>query len=68
MLDLNADDGAYEDIHHKVTDTIDRVDARNVSIATATVTMTAWIIADAPSRIAPRLDRLAIQRLLSKEN
>ncbi len=67
MLELNADDGAYEDIHHKVTDTIDRVDARNVSIATATVALTAWIIADAPSRIAPRLDRRAIQRLLSKE-
>ncbi len=67
MLDLNADDGAYEDIHHKVTDTIDRVDARNVSIATATVAVTAWTIADAPSRIGPRLDRRAIQRLLSKE-
>lgn len=67
MLDLNADDGAYEEIHHRVTDTIDRVDAHNVSIATATVAVTAWTIADAPSRIAPRLDRRAIQRLLSKE-
>jgi hypothetical protein len=67
LLDLNADDSEYEDIHHKVTDTIDRVDARNVSIAAATVALTAWTIADAPSRIAPRLDRRAIQRLLSKE-
>jgi carboxypeptidase Q len=68
MLDLNADDAAYEDIHHKVTDTTDRVDAHNVSIATATVAVTAWSIADAPSRIAPRLDRRAIQRLLGKED
>ena len=66
MLDLNADDSAYEEIHHKTTDTIDRVDARNVAIGAATVAATAWAIADAPKRIAPRLDRHAVQRLFNK--
>jgi carboxypeptidase Q len=67
MLDLNADDLAYEEMHHKIGDTIDRVDWRNVSIAAATVAVTAWAIADAPGRIAPRLDRRAALKLLSKE-
>ena len=66
MLDLNADDSAYEEIHHKTTDTIDRVDARHVAIGAATVAMTAWAIADAPKRLAARLDRQAVQRLYSK--
>ena len=66
MLDLNADDSRYEEIHHKTTDTIDRVDARNVAIGAATVAVTAWAIADGPRRIAPRLDRHAVQRLFHK--
>ncbi len=53
-LDMNVDDEPYEQIHHKATDTIDRVDARNLAIGAAVVTVTAWAIADAPRRIAPR--------------
>ena len=68
MLDLNADDSAYEEIHHKTTDTLERVDARNVAIGAATVAMTAWAIADAPKRLAARLDRHAVRRLYSKED
>ncbi len=68
MLDLNADDSKYEEIHHKATDTIDRVDARNLAIGAATVAATAWALADAPKRIAPRLDRRAVQRLFDKED
>lgn len=54
VLDLNADDSTYEDIHHKDTDTIERVDVRNLAIGAATVAVTAFAIADAPTRIAPR--------------
>jgi Iap family predicted aminopeptidase len=56
-LDLNADDSAYEDVHHKTTDTLDRVDQRNVLIGAAVVAASAWTIADAPSRFAPRRPR-----------
>jgi carboxypeptidase Q len=53
-LDLNADDAAYEEIHHKPTDTIERVEARNVRLAAATVAASAVAIAEAPARFAPR--------------
>jgi carboxypeptidase Q len=62
-LDLNADDTKYEDIHHKAADTIDRVDARNLAVGAATVAATAYAIADAAMRMAPRLDRRAVERL-----
>jgi hypothetical protein len=66
MLDLNADDSRYEDIHHKATDTLDRVDARNLAIGAATVAVTAYAIADLPQRVAPRLDHAAVVRAFKK--
>ncbi len=54
VLDLNVDDRRYEEIHHKATDTIDRVDARNLAVGAATVAVTAYAIADAPGRLASR--------------
>ncbi len=62
-LDLNADDTKYEAIHHKAADTIDRVDAHNLAVGAATVAATAFAIADAPCRIAPRLDRHAVEQM-----
>jgi Zn-dependent M28 family amino/carboxypeptidase len=53
-LDLNADDTRYEEIHHKSTDTMDRVDVRQLTAGAAAVAATAYAIADAPARIAPR--------------
>src|SRR5258705_55126 len=58
LLDLNADDSTYEDIHHKDTDTIERVDARNLAIGAAIVATTAFAVADAPVRIADRVRRI----------
>jgi carboxypeptidase Q len=57
MLDVNADDSRYEEIHHKTADTIERVDARQLTVAAAMVAATAFAIADAPERIAPRAGR-----------
>jgi carboxypeptidase Q len=65
-LDLNADDSRYEEIHHKTTDTIDRVDAHNLAVGAATVAVTAYAIAEAPQWIAPRLDRQAVARIFKK--
>ena len=56
-LDLNADDSHYEEIHHKTTDTLERVDAEQLTAGAAAVAATAYAIADAPRRIAPRLHR-----------
>ncbi|HET6956227.1 MAG TPA: M20/M25/M40 family metallo-hydrolase [Vicinamibacterales bacterium] len=65
-LDLNADDTTYEDIHHKATDTMERVDARQLAVGAAAIAATAYAIADAPLRIAPRLDRRAVEQLRRK--
>jgi carboxypeptidase Q len=51
-LDLNADDSRYEEIHHKATDTIGRVDVRQM--AAGAIAATAYAIADAPGRVAAR--------------
>ena len=56
-LDLNADDAQYEEIHHKAADTLERVDARALAVGAATVAATAYAIADASGRVAPRQRR-----------
>src|SRR5262245_5507963 len=53
-LDLNADDSRYEEIHHKATDTVPRVDARQLAASAAAVAATAYAIADAPERVVRR--------------
>jgi Iap family predicted aminopeptidase len=58
VLDLKVDDSRYEEIHHKSTDRLDRVDARNLAIGAAAVAVTAYVIADAPRRIVSRGPRL----------
>jgi len=65
-LDLNADDATYEEIHHKATDTIERVDPHNLAVGAAVVAATAHEIADAAGPLAPRLDRRAVERLRKK--
>jgi Iap family predicted aminopeptidase len=65
-LDLNADDTTYEEIHHKATDTIERVDAHNLAVGAAVVAATAHEIADAAGPLAPRLDRRSVERLRKK--
>ena len=58
LLDLNVDDSRYEEIHHKATDTMDRVDPHNLAVGAAAVAVTAYAIADAPGRLAPRGARM----------
>jgi len=64
-LDLNPDDVEYEQIHHKTTDTIERVNRRNLAIGAATVAVTAWAIADAPMPMAPHVDERAVAAMLA---
>jgi len=45
-LDMNADDGPYEEVHHTSRDTMDRVDPRNLAIGAATLAVTAYALAD----------------------
>ena len=65
-LDLNADDTKYEEIHHTAADTMTRVDAHQLAVGAAVVAATAYAIADAPGRVAPRLDLRAAEQMQKK--
>jgi hypothetical protein len=64
-LDLNPDDAKYEDIHHTPSDTMDRVNRRDLAVGAATVAITAYALADAAQPIARRLDHAAIASMLA---
>jgi hypothetical protein len=63
-LDLDADEASYEEIHHKASDTIAKVDRNNLAVGAAAVGIAAYVIADAPRPIAPHLDRAAFAAML----
>jgi len=64
-LDLNPDDAEYEQIHHKATDSLERVNARNLAVGAATVAVTAFAIADAPMPLAPHVDERAVAAIVA---
>jgi carboxypeptidase Q len=64
-LDLDPDEAKYEEVHHKASDTIDKVDPHNLAIGAAVVAIAAFAIADAAQPIAPHLDRHAIEAMLA---
>jgi carboxypeptidase Q len=64
-LDLNPDEAKYEEVHHKTSDTIDKIDRHDLAVGAAAVAIAAFAIADAPQPIAPHLDRPAIAAMLA---
>jgi hypothetical protein len=67
-LDLWVDMSKYGDVHHKSSDTIDKVDAHNLSAGSAIVAVTAYALADNLKPIAPRLERPAVGEIIRKAN
>ena len=67
-LDLWVDGSHYGEVHHKSSDTYDKVDPLFLKADAAIVAVTAWAIADDPNRIAPRLDHAAVAAILKKAN
>ncbi|MEK6408360.1 MAG: M28 family peptidase [Acidobacteriota bacterium] len=65
-LDLWVDMSHYGEIHHKSSDTIDKVDAHNLAAGSAVIAVTAYAIAERPEPIAPRIDRAAVTEILKK--
>jgi carboxypeptidase Q len=67
-LDLWVDMSKYGDVHHKSSDTIDKVDAHNLSAGAAIVAVTAYAVADNLKPLAPRLDHTAVGEIIRKAN
>lgn len=65
-LDLEVDMTHYMEIHHKVSDTLDKVDPLDFKGGAAIVAVTAWAIAQAPQPIAPHIDHTAVGEIIKK--
>ncbi|MFL6275703.1 MAG: M20/M25/M40 family metallo-hydrolase [Blastocatellia bacterium] len=67
-LDLWVEMEGYGKIHHKASDTIDKVNAHSLALGTAIVAVTAYAIAEREQRLAPRLEHAAVGNLVKKTN
>jgi hypothetical protein len=67
-LDLWVDMEHYDDVHHKSSDTMDKVVVHNLVAGAGIVAVTAHALAERPERIAPQIKREAVGELLKKAN
>ncbi|MGH9765315.1 MAG: M20/M25/M40 family metallo-hydrolase, partial [Blastocatellia bacterium] len=65
-LDLWLDMTHYGEIHHKSSDTVDKIDVHDLTDDAAIVAVTAYAIADGSERIAPQIDHEAVEQILKK--
>jgi hypothetical protein len=57
---------ANSEVHHKTSDTIDKVDAHNLTAGAAIVAITAYAIAERTEPIAGHIDHAAVGEILKK--
>jgi len=67
-LDLWVDMKPYFEVHHKSSDTYDKVDPVDFKAGGAIVAATAWAIAQDAKPIAPHIDHAAVAQILKKAN
>lgn len=65
-LDLWVDMDHYREIHHKSSDTFDKVDALDFKDGAAVVAVTAYAIAQQEQPIAPHIDHAAVGEIIRK--
>lgn len=63
---LAVDESKYDVIHHKVADTIEKVDRHALLSGIAVTAVTAYVIAMSTSPLGPRLDRVGIEKVMTK--
>ena len=63
-LKLWVDTTDYREVHHKPSDTFDKVDPALLRAGGAVVAITMYAIADQPSRIAPHIGQDAVRKIL----
>jgi Zn-dependent M28 family amino/carboxypeptidase len=66
VLDLWVDESHYFEIHHKSSDTFDKVDPLDFKGGEAIVAVTAYAIAQSDAAIAPHIDHDAVDDILRK--
>jgi carboxypeptidase Q len=65
-LDLWVDQEPYNKVHHKPSDTLDKVKEHDLVTGAAIVAVTAYAVADRAAPLAPHLDRKAVGELLKE--
>jgi Zn-dependent M28 family amino/carboxypeptidase len=65
-LDLWVDMSHYMEIHHRSSDTYDKVDPLDFKAGAAIVAVTAWVIAEDRKAVAPHIDHAAVAQILKK--
>jgi hypothetical protein len=65
-LNLWVDMTHYEEVHHKASDTVDKVDEHDLAAGAAVVAVTAYAIAEQPAPLAPHIDHKAVADILKK--
>jgi hypothetical protein len=68
VLDFLPSEVHYNEIHHKPSDTFDKVDPVDAKADTAIVAMVTYTMAELPQPIAPHIDHKAVDALLRKTN
>jgi Zn-dependent M28 family amino/carboxypeptidase len=63
-LKLWVDTTQYRQVHHRASDTFDKVDPTSFRIGGVVVATTTYAIADQPKRIAPRIGQDAVRQIL----
>lgn len=67
-FDLWVDMTHYGEVHHKSSDTIDKVNAHDLAAGAAIVAVTSYVLAERAEPIAPRLNRQAVGEIVKKAN
>ena len=67
-FDLLVDMTHYGEIHHKSSDTIDKVNAHDLASGTAIIAITSYVLAERAEPIAPRLNHQAVSEIVRKAN
>lgn len=67
-LDLLVDESHYGEVHHKASDTFDKVDPHNLADGAAVVAVTAYNIAESSAPLAKHLDHSGVAEILKKAN
>jgi len=65
-LDLWVDMTHYMEVHHKSSDTLDKVDTLDFKAGEAIVAVTAYALAQSETPIAPHIDHQAVEEILKK--
>ncbi len=63
-LDLWVDETKYFEVHHKSSDTLDKIDPLDFKAGTAIVAATAWVVAESDKPIAGHLDHASVAEII----